>query len=52
MVHITIEMQKTAILLAQQLYVLASPHMANAGKIRKEIEAVATAFKVKNIMPK
>lgn len=52
MVHITIEMQKTAILLAQQLYVLASPHMANAGKICKEIEAVAATFKVKNIMRK
>ena len=52
MVHVIIDMQKTAILLSQQLYVLASPHMANAEKIRREIEAVSKAFNVKSIITK
>lgn len=46
------DIQKAAILLAQQLFVVASPHLPNASKVRAEIEVAISTFKVKNILPR
>lgn len=44
------EIQKAAVLSAQQLFLLAGPHLANQEKIRREIELAADIFNVKNIL--
>lgn len=46
------DIQKVAILQAQQLYIVASPHLPNALKVRQEIENAIVTFKAKNILPK
>ncbi len=52
MVHAVNEIQKGALLIAQQLFIMASPHLKNALQVRQEIERAVTIFKAKNILPK
>lgn len=52
MVYGVNEIQKGVLLIAQQLFIMASPHLPNAGRIRKELEQAVYTFKAKNILPK
>ena len=52
MVAAMVDLQRMAIMLAQQLFVAACPHLTNAQKVRDEIDSVVATFRVKNIMPK
>lgn len=46
------EIQKGVLLIAQQLFIMASPHLPNADRIGKEIEHAVHTFKARNILPK
>ena len=52
MVYGVNEIQKGVLLIAQQLFVMASPHLSNAERIRRELEQAVYTFKAKNILPK
>lgn len=46
------EIQKGVLLNAQQLFIMASPHLPNADRIRRELEQAIYTFKAKTILPK
>ena len=52
MVYGVNEIQKGVLLIAQQLFIMASPHLPNAERIRRELEQAIYTFKAKNILPK
>lgn len=52
MVYGVNEIQKGVLLIAQQLFIMASPHLPNADRIRRELEQAVYTFKAKNILPK
>lgn len=52
MVYGVNEIQKGILLNAQRLFIIATPHLSNANRIRKELEQAIYIFKAKNILPK
>lgn len=52
MIYSVNEMQKGILLMAQQLFIVVRPHLANADKICKELEQAVYVFKAQNILSK